>query len=220
MAHDRECEPKLIYMTDETPGLARHGRPGRFAYASAQGRRLSEKGTLARIKALAIPPAWTDVWIAPLPEAHLQATGRDARGRKQYRYHAHFRNVQEAAKFGRLLQFVAALPKIRAHVAADMRKPGLPQEKVVATIIHLLEETLCRVGNASYAQENKSYGLTTLKNHHASIEGERIKLIFRGKSALRRSSERRRSCPARSSFNISKKTDRRAGSAHATSTPT
>jgi DNA topoisomerase-1 len=182
MARNRQYEPKLIYLTDEAPGLARHGRPGRFAYVSAQGRRLSEKSTLARIKALAIPPAWTDVWIAPLAEAHLQATGRDARGRKQYRYHTHFRNVQEAAKFERLPQFVAALPKIRAQVAEDMRKPGLPQEKVVATIIHLLEETLCRIGNASYAQENKSFGLTTLKNHHASIEGERIKLIFRGKS--------------------------------------
>lgn len=176
------ADKALVYMTDEKPGLSRSGAPRAFRYRDVRGRSVKDKATLQRIYELAIPPAWTDVWIAPDANAHIQATGRDARGRKQYRYHAHFRETRESAKFDHMRAFVAVLPRIRARVARDMRKRGLPREKVLAAVVHLLETTLIRVGNGEYAAQNKSYGLTTLKDRHADIKGDHVRFSFTGKS--------------------------------------
>lgn len=172
----------LVYVTRAAHGLSRRRSGTGFCYRDAHGKTVRDKATLARIRALAIPPAWTDVWICASPNGHLQATGRDARGRKQHRYHARFREVRESAKFERLTDFAKALPFIRAQVDADMRKRGLPREKVLATIVHLLDTTLIRVGNDEYAKSNKSYGLTTLKDQHAKIEGDKLRFVFTGKS--------------------------------------
>ena len=141
--------------------------------------------TLARIKSLAIPPAWTGVWICPLPNGHIQATGRDARGRKQYRYHSRWRQTRDETKYGRMLIFSRALPRIRSRVEADLRRQGLPREKVLATIVRLMEVTLFRIGNHEYSKTNNSFGLTTLRDRHAVIEGDEIRLSFRGKSGVR-----------------------------------
>jgi len=143
--------------------------------------------TLSRIRSLAIPPAWTDVWISAAPNGHLQATGRDARGRKQYRYHPRWNAVRDEEKFGRMLAFGRALPRIRARTAEDLRRPGLPREKVLAAVVRLLEATLIRVGNDEYARQNRSFGLTTLRDRHARVEASRIRFQFRGKSGVEHS---------------------------------
>lgn len=172
----------LRYTTDASPGLIRR-RAGRgFTYADADGTRVRDKDTLARIKALAVPPAWTDVWISRWPNGHLQASGRDARGRKQYRYHERWSARRDTDKFDRMLAFAAALPAIRAHCDDDLARRGLPQEKVLAAVVRLLELTLIRVGNDEYARLNRSFGLTTMRDRHAKVEGTAIRFRFRGKS--------------------------------------
>ncbi len=175
----------LRYMTDDRPGIRRlkAGRQ-RSATCSPDGKPLTDKVEIARIKSLAIPPAYTDVWIAPIRNAHLQATGRDARGRKQYRYHKRWREVRDENKFDRMLAFAKALPKIRAAVKRDLAKPGLPREKVLATVVSLLEATMIRVGNEEYARENDSYGLTTMEDEHVNVRGDAIYFKFRGKSGI------------------------------------
>jgi DNA topoisomerase I len=173
----------LHYVTDRRPGIVRApSRGGGFDYFDSRGRRIRESQSLARIKRLAIPPAWRDVWICPDASGHLQATGRDARGRKQYRYHPDWRRVRDETKYDRVIGFGRALQKIRRRVARDLARRGLPREKVLATIVRLLETTLIRVGNEEYARDNKSYGLTTLQDHHAEIRSGRITFKFRGKS--------------------------------------
>jgi DNA topoisomerase-1 len=174
-------EAGLRYVSDAMPGIRRR-RAGRgFTYAGTDGRRLTDRRVLARIRALAIPPAWTDVWICPIARGHLQATGRDARGRKQYRYHARWREVRDEAKYGRMVAFGQALPRIRRRVEADLALPGLPRERVLAAVVRLLEKTAVRVGNEEYARENRSFGLTTLRNRHAEVGTSRIRFRFRGK---------------------------------------
>ncbi|HEX5591444.1 MAG TPA: hypothetical protein VFX65_14220 [Candidatus Limnocylindrales bacterium] len=167
---------------DRRPGIRRR-RAGRgWVYLDPDGRRIADGATVARIRALAIPPAWTAVWIATDPAMHLQATGRDARGRKQYRYHPAWRRRRETEKFDRLARFAEALPAIRAAAAADLERPGLPREKVLAAVVQLLDRTHVRVGNPEYARLYRSFGLTTLRNRHASIEGTTIRFRFRGKA--------------------------------------
>ena len=172
----------LRYVSDAGPGIRRQRAGSRFSYVDADGRRVRDVDTLARIKRLAIPPAWRDVWICPIAHGHLQASGRDARGRKQYRYHARWRAVRDGTKYARLIAFAAALPRIRRRVAEDLRRPGLPREKVLAAVVRLLETTLIRVGNPEYARQNGSFGLTTLREHHVDIEGATLTFEFRGKS--------------------------------------
>jgi hypothetical protein len=157
------------------------GRKG-FTYSRADGSKLSEPDVLKRIGALAIPPAWTDVWICPWVDGHIQATGRDAKGRKQYRYHARFREVRESTKYEHVIDFADALLFIREKVREHMSLRGLPREKVLATVVHLLESTLIRVGNDDYAKQNNSYGLTTLKNRHVAVDGNEVRFRFSGKS--------------------------------------
>src|SRR5205814_879655 len=153
-----------------------------FCYETATGERVKDPATLKRIKALAIPPAWTDVWICPKANGHIQATGRDARGRKQYRYHARFREVRESTKYHHMLTFAEGLPTIRRKVQEHLALRGLSREKVLATVVHLLETTLIRVGSDEYARTNKSYGLTTLKNQHVEVDGSALRFNFKGKS--------------------------------------
>ena len=167
-------------------GISRVGTT-RVRYVDANGRPLADPELIARIKALAVPPAWTRVWICPDPRGHLQATGRDARGRKQYRYHPRWREVRDEVKYGRLLHFAAALPALRTRVEADLRRAGLPREKVLATVIALLEKTLIRVGNEEYARANRSYGLTTLRDGHTKVRAHAITFEFRGKSGVNHS---------------------------------
>jgi DNA topoisomerase-1 len=171
----------LIYVTDDQQGIARRRAGKGFAYRNSRGA-VRDKKTLERIRALAIPPAWTDVWICANANGHLQATGRDARGRKQHRYHPRFREHREAAKFDRLTDFARALPAIRAKIGGHMRRQGLPREKVLAAIVHLLDSTLIRIGNDEYAKTNRSYGLTTLKDQHADVNGDKLRFVFSGKS--------------------------------------
>lgn len=171
----------LTYVTDDTPGISRRRAGKGFTYRTARGA-VRDKTTLERIRALAIPPAWRDVWISASENGHLQATGRDARGRKQHRYHPRFREHQESAKFDRLADFAKALPAIRSAISGHMRKQGLPREKVLAVIVHLLDTSLIRVGNDEYAKSNKSYGLTTLKDQHAQVHGDTLRFVFTGKS--------------------------------------
>ena len=179
---DAAVEAGLTYVDDRRPGLTRKRSGTGFRYLDAKGAPVRDKAVLARIKALAIPPAYTDVWICPRRNGHIQATGRDAKGRKQYRYHPDFRQAREADKFSRIMAFANALPGIRQRVDDDMRRPGLPREKVLATVVHLLETTLIRVGNDDYARTNKSYGLTTLRDPHVRIEGSALSFRFKGKS--------------------------------------
>ena len=160
----------------------RRGR--QFNYFHPGGRRVADPALLSRIRKLAIPPAYRDVWICCDPRGHLQATGRDARGRKQYRYHPDWRTHRDAAKFDRMLDFGRSLARIRRRVAQDLRKPGLPREKVLATLVRLLERTLIRIGNEEYARENGSFGLTTLRDHHVTIRGSKLTFEFRGKSGI------------------------------------
>jgi DNA topoisomerase-1 len=174
----------LRYVSDAKPGLSRAGAPGAFRYVAADGSKVDDEATLARIKSLVIPPAWTDVWICTQANGHLQATGRDARGRKQYRYHPKWRSVRDEVKYERMIAFGQALPAIRKAVDAALSQPGLPREKVLATIVHLLEATMMRIGNEEYARENKSFGLTTLRNRHVHIDGKEVEFHFRGKSGV------------------------------------
>ncbi len=174
----------LRYVSDATAGIRRRSRGKAFYYERDDGTRVKDKEILARIKSLVIPPAWQDVWIAPQAQAHLQATGRDARGRKQYRYHPDFRASRDATKFERMLAFGRALPLIRRTVKRDLALPGTPRAKVLAGVVRLLERTLIRVGNDEYARTNKSYGLTTMRNRHASVNGSKVRFEFRGKSGV------------------------------------
>lgn len=176
-----KAPPGLVYVAADAPGISRR-RAGRgFSYRTARGA-VRDKKTLERIRKLAIPPAWSDVWISANENGHLQATGRDARGRKQHRYHPRFREHQESEKFDRLADFAKALPAIRNTINGHMRKQGLPREKVLAAIVHLLDTSLIRVGNDEYAKTNKSYGLTTLKDQHAEVNGDKLRFVFTGKS--------------------------------------
>jgi len=170
----------LRYVSEIGPGIRRR-RAGRgFVYLTGHGP-LRDRATLARIRSLAIPPAWTEVWICPSPAGHLQAVGRDARGRKQYRYHPRWRETRDESKYTRMVAFARALPRIRRRVDADLARRGLPREKVLATVVRLLETTLARVGNAEYARANKSFGLTTLRDRHVDVDGAEVRLQFRGK---------------------------------------
>jgi DNA topoisomerase-1 len=174
----------LRYITDENAGYARQPARDGFRYLDTRGRKITDTETLARIKSLAIPPAWTDVWICPRENGHLQATGRDARGRKQYRYHKQWRQVRDEAKYERMVGFGMKLPAIREKLDEDLARPGLSRAKVIATIVRLLDATHIRIGNEEYAQANKSFGLTTLRNRHVTIEGAAIEFRFRGKSGI------------------------------------
>ena len=172
----------LRYIGAPCEGITRR-RTGRgFSYRDASGQRVIDLETLRRIRALAIPPAWTDVWICPSPNGHVQAFGRDARGRKQYRYHARWRETRDETKYARMLAFARVLPRIRAQVERDLARPGLPREKVLATLVRLLETTLIRIGNEAYARTNKSYGLTTLRERHVDVNGSQVRFSFRGKA--------------------------------------
>lgn len=174
--------PSLHYVSDHEPGIRRtRSKPG-FDYAWPDGRDVTDENTLDRIRALAIPPAYEDVWICPDPYGHIQATGRDARGRKQYRYHALWRQHRDAAKYGRMAAFGRALPRLRARVEKDLARRGMPREKVLAAVVRLLELTLIRVGNDEYARKNKSFGLTTLRKRHVDVHGSAVVFEFRGKS--------------------------------------
>jgi DNA topoisomerase I len=177
-------EAGLQYVSDERTGYRRRAKGKHFEYLDTEGKPIRDEQRVLRIKRLAIPPAWTDVWICPSPNGHVQATGRDARRRKQYRYHERWREVRDENKFDRLSGFAKALPKIRRRVAQDMKLPGLSRRKVLATIVRLLERTFIRVGNDEYARENKSFGLTTLKNRHVKVRGAKMRFRFRGKSGV------------------------------------
>ena len=171
----------LRYATDQAPGFTRR-RSGRgFSYRDKEGKTIRDPEVIARIRSIVIPPAWTDVWICPWPNGHLQATGRDARGRKQHRYHPDFRAARDEAKFGRLVEFAAALPRIRKRVDQDLARPGVPREKVLAAVVRLLELTLIRVGNDEYTRLNQSFGLTTMRGRHVKVEGTAIRFRFKGK---------------------------------------
>jgi DNA topoisomerase-1 len=172
----------LTYVSDEKPGITRRRTGKGFTYRDKNGKPLKDEADLERIRKLAIPPAYEDVWICPNPNGHIQATGRDARGRKQYRYHPKFREVREATKYEHMLDFARALPEIRKTIAKHAALDGLPREKVLAAVVSLLETTLIRVGNDDYAKENKSYGLTTLKNRHVKVDRGELRFKFKGKS--------------------------------------
>ena len=174
----------LSYTTDCRPGIRRVRHGSTFRYFTAAGRRVTNRQELERIRALVIPPAWEDVWICSDARGHLQATGRDARGRKQYRYHPNWRKVRDEAKYYRMIGFAQALPKIRRRTTADLRRTGLTREKVIALIVQLLEKTLIRVGNDEYAKQNRSFGLTTLRGGHVDVKGGRLTFTFRGKSGV------------------------------------
>jgi len=180
-----ECahDAGLRYVRDEgTPGIARKKRGAGFVYYLPNGAQVRDAATLRRIRSLVIPPAWTQVWICPQENGHLQAVGRDARGRKQYRYHPRYRGIRDQVKFERMLLFGARLPRIRRQVARDLRLPGMPKAKVLAAVVRLLDETCVRVGNDEYVRANGSFGLTTLHNKHASVRGATLRLRFPGKS--------------------------------------
>lgn len=169
-------------MNDGEPGFRRRTAGKGFTYLDPDGRHIAQKKIIERIKALAIPPAWTDVWICSDPAGHIQATGRDQRGRKQYRYHPAWTACRDEAKFSSLCDFARALPKLREHVDADLRRHGLPRERVLALIVRLLERTMIRIGNDAYRRENRSFGLTTLRSRHLQVEGTSLRFSFKGKS--------------------------------------
>ena len=187
-AGDRQAEARhaeeagLVYVTDDGPGLSRHRRGRGFSYHDPDGQLVRDADTRARIDALAIPPAYASVWICPLPDGHLQATGRDDQGRKQYRYHERWHDVRQRVKYDRMIAFGEALPALREQVDADLRRQGLPKEKVVALCVRLLDETLVRIGNAGYARRHRHYGLTTLRDKHATVKGDLVRFTFVGKS--------------------------------------
>ncbi len=172
----------LLYSGDDSPGYGRRGRPGKFHFVDTRGRRIANPRTLGRVRSLVIPPAWTDVWINPRPRGHLQASGRDARGRKQYIYHADWRATRDSSKFDNLIPFARTLPALRRAVRASLRRPRLDRERVTAVLVRLLETSLIRIGNDEYARTNQSYGLTTLRMRHARVTRGRIRFAFRGKS--------------------------------------
>lgn len=175
----------LVYVSDATPGITRHRRGDGFVFETPDGKRIDDQATLARIGALAIPPAYTDVWICPRANGHLQATGRDARGRKQYRYHAQWQAARGHGKFERVIEFGEALPKLRRRLRRDLARRGHPCEKVLAIVVAVMAETLVRIGNGEYARRNNSFGLTTLRNRHvAFLKGGRARFRFRGKAGL------------------------------------
>jgi DNA topoisomerase I len=174
----------LRYITDSSPGIMRKRSGSGFQYLNSKGKFVRSVEDLRRIKSLAIPPAWTNVWISPLSNSHLQATGRDAKGRKQYRYHPRWREVRDQTKYDRMMAFGRLLPTIRVRVERDLAQPGLPRSKVIATVVKLLETTLIRVGNEEYARENESFGLTTMRNKHVKVEGAKMRFEFRGKSGI------------------------------------
>ena len=178
------CED-LHYSSDSTPGITRRRTGAGFSYRMPNGKRVTDRSVLERIAKLAIPPAYRNVWISLDPRGHLQATGIDARGRKQYRYHPRWRTVRDAHKFERMLAFGRALPRMHRRVARELRLPGMPREKLLATLVRLLESTLIRVGNTEYARANKSYGLTTLRNRHVDVKGNVVRFRFRGKHGIR-----------------------------------
>jgi len=179
-----DLPPGLRYVDDSRPGYTRAWKNGAFVYFNTQGNPLSDDADIKRINALAIPPAYTNVWICPDSRGHLQATGRDARGRKQYRYHPHWRETRDATKYERMLAFSAVLPKLRARVTRDLELDGMPRDKVLATVVRLLDTTLIRVGSEEYARDNKSYGLTTLRKKHLSVKSGTLRFQFRGKSGI------------------------------------
>lgn len=172
----------LRYVSDEDPGFSRKEQAKSFIYLDKNGNKLTEARHINRIEALVIPPAWTDVWICPYSNGHIQATGRDAKGRKQYIYHADWEAIRNTNKFNLMIRFGETLPLIRQRVEEDLRKRTLSREKVIAILVRLLEETLIRIGNHEYAKQNDSYGLTTLRNKHMEVEGSKVKFIFKGKS--------------------------------------
>jgi DNA topoisomerase-1 len=174
----------LRYVCDASPGIRRKRSGQGFVYVDPGGKVLRDADEINRVRHLVIPPAWKDVWICPDPHGHIQAVGRDDRGRKQYRYHEKWRQVRDENKYSRMIDFVHALPRIRRRVSRDLRRPGLPREKVLAAVIRLLETTFIRVGNDEYAKKNKSYGLTTIHNRHAKVSGSSIHFHFRGKSGV------------------------------------
>lgn len=171
----------LSYVSDADPGIRRLKKGSGFSYIAPKGR-VVDAATLARIKAIVIPPAWTDVWISPDPDGHIQATGRDQRGRKQYRYHSQWTEVRDGAKYSSLVAFAEGLPALRQHIDADLRRHGLPLERVVASVVWLLDNSMIRIGNAAYARDNKSFGLTTLRDRHVEITGSSLRFAFKGKS--------------------------------------
>ncbi|QBP75060.1 DNA topoisomerase IB [Herbaspirillum huttiense] len=175
---------QLRYVNDGMPGIRRRRRGKGFAYHDAHGELIRDDDVVARLKSLAIPPAWEDVWISPHANGHIQATGRDARGRKQYRYHARWRSVRDDAKYLRMISFARALPTIRRVVEQDLKRPGLHRQKVLAAVVHLLQTTFMRVGNDEYAKQNQSFGLTTLRHRHVRVDGSDVLFRFRGKSGV------------------------------------
>lgn len=177
-----DLPPALVYVSDQEPGIRRRRSGSGFSYLASDGTRIADRVALARITALAIPPAWNDVWISSDPQGHIQATGRDQRGRKQYRYHALWSNHRDAVKYSSLAGFSEALPKLRSTVEGDLRKRGLPLERVVASVVWLLDNTMIRVGNDDYARTNKSFGLTTLRQRHVAVNGSELRFSFKGKS--------------------------------------
>lgn len=172
----------LRYVSDNRVGYTRQPKGKEFEYFDTEGKAIRNDERLLRIKRLAIPPAWTDVWICPSPNGHIQATGRDTRRRKQYRYHDRWREVRDENKYDRMVSFARALPKIRKRVSHDLRGTGLPRKKVLATVVQLLERTFIRIGNDEYARQNKSFGLTTMQDRHVKVKGARLRFRFRGKS--------------------------------------
>src|SRR5712672_3099724 len=173
-------QAQLRYVDDSVPGITRHKARNGFDYRLPDGALVRDLDTLKRIRSLAIPPAWTNVWICLHSNGHLQATGRDARGRKQYRYHPRWHEVRDEVKYGRLIAFAEALPRIRRRTGTDVRRTGLPREKVLAAVVQLLEKTLIRVGNEEYARDNQSFGLTTMRASHAMVRGTVVHFEFRG----------------------------------------
>ena len=178
-------EAGLRYVSDDQPGYSRKRKGDEFEFFDMEGKPIEDEQRVLRIKRLAIPPAWTDVWICPTPNGHIQATGRDARRRKQYRYHERWRAIRDENKYEKMVLFGSALAKIRKRVREDLSLPGLPRDKVLATVVQLLERTFIRVGNEEYARDNKSFGLTTMRDHHVEVKGSKLRFRFRGKSGIR-----------------------------------
>ena len=181
-AEEAARQASLIYVGDTEPGIRRRKAGSGFSFVGANGKPVTNRKTLARIRSLVIPPAWTDVWICAAPDGHIQATGRDQRGRKQYRYHPRWSEIRDEVKYSGVIDFARALPRIREKIDADLRRRELPRERVVASIVWLLDNTMIRVGNAVYARDNKSFGLTTLKTRHVEVEGAKLRFAFKGKS--------------------------------------
>jgi len=176
----------LRYVSDDQPGYSRKLKDEDFEYLDTEGKPIHDEQRLLRIKRLAVPPAWKGVWICPSANGHIQATGRDARDRKQYRYHDRWREIRDENKYDRMIDFGKALSKIRRRVRKDMALPGLPRNKVLATVVQLLERTFIRVGNEAYARENKSFGLTTMQDRHVNVKGSKLRFRFKGKSGRQR----------------------------------